>query len=76
MEIETRAVGLRRMRETGGLTRQQLADKLGLPVNTLDALESGVEKPSHELRRVLMAYFVCNFEDLFEVVAVNPDGND
>ncbi len=76
MEIETRAVGLRRMRETGGLTRQQLADKLGMPVNAVEALESGEERPSRELMGALMVHFDCSFEDLFEVVAVNPDGND
>ncbi len=44
-----------------------------MPVNILEALESGEERPSRELRRALMAYFNCNFEDLFEVVSVNPD---
>ncbi len=73
MEIETRAVGLRRMREIRRLPRQQLADKLGMPVNAVEALESGEERPSRELRRALMAYFDCSFEDLFEVVSVNPD---
>ena len=73
MEIETRAVGLRRMRGTRGLTRQQLAHTLGMPVSAVEALESGEERPSRELRRALMAYFDCSFEDLFEVVSVNPD---
>ncbi len=73
MGIETRAAGLQRMREARGLTRRQLADRLGMPVNILEALESGEERPSRELRRALMAYFNCNFEDLFEVVSVNPD---
>jgi DNA-binding XRE family transcriptional regulator len=73
MDIETRAVGLRPMRETRRLTRQQLADRLGMSVRTVESLESGVERPSRELRRVLMAYFDCSFEDLFEVVSVNPD---
>jgi hypothetical protein len=36
-------------------------------------LESGVTKPSPELRRVLMAYFSCHFEDLFEVLSIQMD---
>ena len=75
MEIETRAARLQRMRESRGMTRQQLAGKLGIPVNTLEALESGGERPSRELRRALMAYFDCQFEDLFQVVAVNAEGD-
>jgi len=73
MEVETRAVGLRRMREAQGLTAQELATKLGLTLENLEMLESGVTKPSPELRRVLMAYFSCHFEDLFEVLSIQMD---
>ena len=73
MEVETRAVGLRRMREAQGLTAQELATKLGLTLENLEMLESGVTKPSPALRRVLMAYFSCHFEDLFEVLSIQMD---
>jgi DNA-binding transcriptional regulator YiaG len=36
MEIEMRAVGLRRLRGTRGLTRQQLAHTLGMAVGTVE----------------------------------------
>ncbi len=75
MEIETRAVGLRRMRERRGLSRQQLADTLGMAAQDVESLESGLERPSRQLRRLLMVYFDCPFEDLFEVTAVNPDAD-
>jgi DNA-binding XRE family transcriptional regulator len=73
MEVETRAVGLRRMREAQGLTTQELAIKLGLTLENVELLESGVTKPSPELRRLLMAYFSCHFEDLFEVLSIQMD---
>jgi len=73
MEVEARAIGLRRMRLSRGLTTQQLADKLGLTLQNLESLELGAAKPSPQLRRALMAYFDCLFEDLFEVVSVQMD---
>ncbi len=73
MEVETRAVGLRRMREARGLTTKELATKLGLTLENVELLESGFTKPSPELRRVLMAYFSCHFEDLFEVLSIQID---
>lgn len=60
------------MREAQGLTSQELATKLGTLEN-VELLESGVTKPSPELRRVLMAYFGCPFEDLFEVLSIQMD---
>jgi transcriptional regulator with XRE-family HTH domain len=50
MEVETRAVGLRRMREAQGMTTQELATKLGLTLANVELLESGVTKPSPKLR--------------------------
>jgi DNA-binding XRE family transcriptional regulator len=73
MEVEARAIGLRRMRLSRGLTTQLLADKLGLTLKNLESLELGAAKPSPQLRRALMAYFDCHFEDLFEVVSVQME---
>lgn len=73
MEVEARAIGLRRMRLSRGLTSEQLAVKLGLRLENLELLESCATKPSPHLRRVLMAYFDCHFEDLFEVLSVQMD---
>ena len=73
MEVETRATRPRQMRESRRLTRQQLADTLGLTLKSIELLESGVARPSLQLRRALMAYFDCQFEDLFEVLLVQTD---
>ncbi len=73
MKVEARAIGLHRMRLSRGLTPQELADKLGLSLKNLELLESGAVKPSPQLRRVLMAYFDCHFEDLFEVLSVQME---
>ena len=55
------------------MTTQELATKLGLTLENVELLESGVTKPSAALRRVLMAYFGCHFEDLFEVLTIQVD---
>jgi len=73
VEVEARATGLQRLRNRQGLSQAQLADRLGISLQDLALLESGARRPSRELRRVLMAYFDCNFEDLFEVVSVNSE---
>ncbi len=58
------------MREHHGQTRRELADRLGLQEDQIAGLESGETHADAQLRRVLMAYFDCQFEDLFEVTAV------
>ena len=73
MDVDARAIGLRRMRLSCGLTTEELADKLGLTLENLESLELGAAKPNPQLRRALMAYFDCHFEDLFEVFAVQMD---
>jgi len=73
MEVEARAVGLRWMRERCGLTQGQLAERLGIRLQDLQSLETGEGRPSRGLRSLLMTYFDCNFEDLFEVVMVHAD---
>jgi DNA-binding XRE family transcriptional regulator len=55
------------------MTTRELATKLGLTLENLELLESGFTKPSPELRRVLMAYFGCPFEDLFEMLSIQMD---
>lgn len=73
MNVEVRATGLRAMREKRGLTQRQLAHDLGISQNYIPALESGARRPGPKLRQALMKFFNVNFEELFEVVMVNPE---
>ena len=75
MNVVTRVVGLAAMRERRGLTQLELAECLGLSADQIAGLESGVTKAGRHLRVILMRYFDCQFEDLFEVSAVNPEAD-
>ena len=72
MNVEVRATGLRAMREKHGLTQRELAKRLGVTQNYIPALEAGTRNPGPKLRRSLMELFQCDFEDLFQVVMINP----
>jgi len=73
VNLEVRATGLRAMRQKRGLTQRELAQALGVSQNYIPALESGVRKPGPQLRQLLMRHFGCSFEELFQVVMVNPE---
>jgi transcriptional regulator with XRE-family HTH domain len=75
MNVEVRATGLRALREKHGLTQRELAHQLGISQNYIPALESGARRPGPKLRQALMKFFNTNFEDLFEVVMVNPESS-
>jgi transcriptional regulator with XRE-family HTH domain len=75
MNVEVRATGLRAMREKRGLTQRELAHQLGISQNYIPALESGARRPGPKLRQALIKFFNVNFEDLFEVVMVNPESS-
>ncbi len=51
----------------------QLADRLGLSSDEIAGLESGSINAAPQLRLILMSYFGCKFEDLFNVLTVNLD---
>ena len=72
VNVEVRAVGLRTMRERHQLTQRELARRLGVTQNYIPALEAGTRNPGPKLRQALMQLFQCDFEDLFQVVMVNP----
>lgn len=72
MKVEVRAVGLKERREKAGLTQRELAKRLGVSQNYIPALEAGTRRPGPNLRTKLMQSFNCKFEDLFQVVMVNP----
>ena len=72
VNVEVRAVGLRAMRDKHHLTQRELARRLGVTQNYIPALEAGTRNPGPKLRQSLMQLFACDFEDLFQVVMVNP----
>jgi transcriptional regulator with XRE-family HTH domain len=73
VNVVTRAVGLAAMRERRGLTNLELAERLGLSEDQIADLESGHTHAGSQLRLILMRYFDCQFEYLFELLEVNPE---
>jgi DNA-binding XRE family transcriptional regulator len=72
MKIEVRAVGLKAMGEKHGLTQRSLAHDLGISQNYIPAIEAGVRRAGPRLQEQLVKYFGCRFDDLFQVVLVDP----
>ena len=72
MNVEVRAVGLKSMRERHHLTQRETARRLGVTQNYIPALEAGTRNPGPKLRQAMMQLFNCEFEDLFQVVMINP----
>lgn len=72
MKVEVRAVGLKAMREKKGLTQRKLAHDLGISQNYIPAIETGARHAGPKLQPQMIKYFGCRFEDLFEVVLVDP----
>jgi transcriptional regulator with XRE-family HTH domain len=73
MNVEVRAVGLKTIRANRGLTQRRLAHELGISQNYIPALESGARRAGPKLQDQLVKYLGCRFEELFEVVLVNPE---
>jgi DNA-binding XRE family transcriptional regulator len=73
VKVEVRAVGLKAMREKKGLTQRKLAHDLGISQNYIPAIEANSRQAGPKLQDQLVKYFGCRFEDLFEVVLVNPE---
>ena len=61
------------MRDKHHLTQRELARRLGVTQNYIPALEAGTRNPGPKLRQSLLQLFDCDFEELFQVVMVNPD---
>jgi len=73
LKIEVRAVGLKAMREKKGLTQRKLAHDLGISQNYIPAIEAGARRAGPKLQEQLAKYFGCRFEDLFQIVLVDPE---
>ena len=73
MKVEVRAVGLKTMREKRGLTQRKLAHDLGISQNYIPAIEAGARRAGPKLQQQLVKYFDCRFDELFEVVLIDPN---
>jgi transcriptional regulator with XRE-family HTH domain len=73
VRIEVRATGLKAIREKRGLTQRQLAHDPSISQNYIPAIEGGARPAGPKLQQQLVKYFDCRFEDLFEVVLVDPE---
>jgi DNA-binding XRE family transcriptional regulator len=73
VKVEVQAVGLNFMREKKGLTQRKLANDLGISQNYIPAIEANSRQAGPKLQDQLVKYFACQFEDLFEVILVNPE---
>jgi len=76
VKVEIRAGYLKSMREKRGLTQRQLAKDIGISQNYVPALEAGARRPGRNVQERLLNYFGCAFEELFEIVLVDPETSD
>ena len=72
MKVEVRATGLKSMREKRRLTQRKLAHDLGISQNYIPAIEANARQAGPKLQDQMVKYFHCAFEELFEVVLVDP----
>jgi DNA-binding XRE family transcriptional regulator len=73
VRVEVRATGLKAMRQRKGITQRKLAHDLGISQNYIPAIEANGRQAGPKLQDQPVKYFGCRFEDLFEVVLVNPN---
>jgi transcriptional regulator with XRE-family HTH domain len=73
MRVEVRATGLRGLRQKRGVAQRQLGRDLGISQNYIPAIESGARHAGPKLQQQMAQDFGCGFEDLFEVVLVDPE---
>ena len=68
-----RATRLKALREARGLTQRRLAHDLGISQNNVPAIEAHARQAGPKLQQQMVRYFGWLFEDLFEVVLVDPE---
>ena len=61
------------MREKRGLTQRTLARDLGISQNYIPAIEANARQAGPKLQQQMVKYFACAFEDLFQIVLVDPE---
>jgi transcriptional regulator with XRE-family HTH domain len=73
MRVEVRATRLKALREARGLTQRRLAHDLGISQNYIPAIEAGARRAGPKLQDQLTKYFRVPFEEIFDVVLIDPD---
>lgn len=61
------------MRRRAGLSRQQLADMIGVTRQAVFNYETGVGWPSAGLLPAIAGALVCSIDELYELPAAEPD---
>ena len=59
---------IKELREKVSLSRAQLAEKVGVPIQTINYLEEGKYNPSLALAYKIAETLKCKIEELFEFV--------
>jgi predicted transcriptional regulator len=76
VRIEVRAPGVKTRRHEMGLTQRQLSRMVGVTQNYIAAVEAGTRHAGPNLKQSLMDALKASFDDLFEVVLVEPRGRE
>lgn len=64
------------LREKAGLTKTQLADRLGVDLSTVCKWESGVNKPTADGLLNLADLFHCTIDELFDRASPGQDARE
>lgn len=74
MRVENPSNPSKAIRQQRGLTQRKLATELACSQNYIPALEANSRQPGPKIIDQLLAYFGCDFFDLFEVILVEAKG--
>lgn len=69
-------IGLAPMRRRAGLSRQQLADQIGVTRQAVSNYERGIGWPSAGLLPAIAGALVCSIDELYEVPPVEPEDSE
>ena len=64
------------LRKSKGLTRNQLAEALGISPNTIKSYESGTREPNHKMTKKIAKFFGVTTDFILEASEVYEDEKD
>jgi DNA-binding XRE family transcriptional regulator len=73
VKIVVRATGLKAMREKYGLTQRKGAHDLSISQNYIPAIEANSRQAGRKLPEQMARCFRVPFDELFQVVLINPE---